>query len=66
MVEDRATAKQVWVKGSLVELMIKVATNSCYGKLARGVAERSGWNSWAEEMEGIGGSSVTSPLTTRR
>lgn len=61
MVEDRATAKQVWGKGSLVELMIKVATNSCYGKLAQDVAERSGWNSWAEEMEGIGGSSVTSP-----
>lgn len=61
MVEDRATAKQIWGKGSLVELMIKVATNSCYGKLAQDVAERSGWNSWAEEMEGIGGSSVTSP-----
>lgn len=61
MVEDRATAKRVWGTGSLVEQMIKVATNSCYGKLAQDVAERSGWNAWAEEMESIGGSAVTSP-----
>ena len=61
MVEDRTTAKNIWGKGSLVEQMIKVATNSCYGKLAQDVAERSGWNSWAEQMESIGGSAVTSP-----
>lgn len=61
MVEDRASAKRIWGKGSLVEQMIKVATNSCYGKLAQDVAERTGWNAWAEEMESIGGSSVTSP-----
>ncbi|WP_280475695.1 hypothetical protein [Nocardia farcinica] len=62
MVADRAAAKRIWGKGSLVELMIKVATNSCYGKLAQDVAERRGWNSWAEEMESIGGSAVTSPF----
>ena len=61
MVEDRGLAKRIWGKGSLVEQMIKVATNSCYGKLAQDVAERTGWNAWAEEMESIGGSSVTSP-----
>ncbi|GAB3582839.1 hypothetical protein GCM10027579_13250 [Calidifontibacter terrae] len=61
MVEDRAIAKRIWGKGSLVEQMIKVATNSCYGKLAQDVAERTGWNAWVEEMESIGGSSVTSP-----
>lgn len=61
MVEDRAAAKRIWGKGSLVEQMIKVATNSCYGKLAQDVAERTGWNAWVEEMESIGGSSVTSP-----
>lgn len=61
MVEDRAMAKRTWGKGSLEEQTIKVATNSCYGKLAQDVAERSGWNAWAEEMESIGGSSVTSP-----
>ena len=61
MVADRAEAKRVWGKGSLVEQVVKVACNSCYGKLAQDVAERSGWNAWAEEMESIGGSSVTSP-----
>ena len=61
MVEDRATSKRLWGKGSLAEQAIKVATNSCYGKLAQDVAERQGWNAWAEEMESIGGSAVTSP-----
>lgn len=61
MVTDRAEAKRIWGTGSLVEQVIKVATNSCYGKLAQDVAERSGWDSWSEEMESIGGSSVTSP-----
>ena len=61
MVEDRATAKRYFGKKSLEELVIKVASNSCYGKLAQDVSERSGWNAWEEEMESIGGSSVTSP-----
>lgn len=61
MVEDRAVAKKRWGNGSLEEQTIKVAANSCYGKLAQDVAERSGWNAWNEEMESIGGSSVTSP-----
>lgn len=61
MVEDRATAKLYFGKKSLEELVIKVASNSCYGKLAQDVSERSGWNAWEEEMESIGGSSVTSP-----
>ena len=43
MVEDRAIAKRIWGKGSLVEQMIKVATNSCYGKLAQDVAEVIGF-----------------------
>lgn len=61
LVEDRATAKSAFGKGSLEELTIKVATNSCYGKLAQDVSERQGWNAWEESMESIGGSSVTSP-----
>ena len=61
MVEDRRTAKRYFGKKSLEELIIKVASNSCYGKLAQDVSERSGWNAWEEEMESIGGSSVTSP-----
>lgn len=61
MVEDRGIAKHYFGKKSLEELVIKVASNSCYGKLAQDVSERSGWNAWEEEMESIGGSSVTSP-----
>lgn len=61
MVNDRATAKKVFGKGSLQEQTIKVANNSVYGKLAQDVAERNGWDSWEEEMSSIGGSSVTSP-----
>ncbi|MDU5615644.1 MAG: hypothetical protein E6049_09440 [Varibaculum cambriense] len=61
MVEDRATAKQVWGKGSLEEQTIKVATNSGYGKLAQDVEEHSGWDAWEQMMESIGGSSITSP-----
>ena len=61
MVEDRATAKKIFGKGSLEEQTVKVATNSVYGKLAQDVSERNGWGAWAEEMESIGGSSVTSP-----
>lgn len=61
MVVDRVDAKGRWGKGSLPEQMVKVATNSCYGKLAQDVSERNGWNAWVEEMESIGGSAVTSP-----
>lgn len=61
MVVDRAVAKQKYGKGSLAELLIKVATNSCYGKLAQDVDEQNGWDAWREEMEAVGGSAVTSP-----
>lgn len=61
MVLDRAEAKKVYGKKSLQELTIKVATNSCYGKLAQDVVDQNGWNAYAEEMENIGGSAVTSP-----
>lgn len=61
MVRDRGTAKRVFGKKSLEELIIKVATNSCYGKLAQDIARRMGWNAWDQESEEIGGSSITSP-----
>ena len=61
MVRDRAKAKDLFGKKSLEELTIKVATNSCYGKLAQDIVDQSGWNAYAEEMENIGGSAVTSP-----
>lgn len=61
MVRDRGIAKQTFGKKSLEELIIKVVTNSCYGKLAQDISRRTGWNAWDQESEEIGGSSVTSP-----
>lgn len=61
MVLDRAVAKKIYGKRSIQELTIKVATNSCYGKLAQDVVGQNGWNAYREEMENIGGSAVTSP-----
>lgn len=61
MVEDRVRAKKKHGKKSLQELVIKVATNSVYGKLAQDVSDRSAWDSWVQEMENIGGSAITSP-----
>lgn len=61
MVLDRAVAKKIYGKRSIQELTIKVATNSCYGKLAQDVVDQNGWNAYSEEMENIGGSAVTSP-----
>lgn len=60
MVRDRAKAKKWYGKKSLQELMIKVATNSVYGKLAQDVSDRNAWNAWAQEMDNIGGSAITS------
>src|SRR5699024_1818111 len=51
MVRDRAKAKDLFGKKSLEELTIKVATNSCYGKLAQDIVDQTGWNAYAEEME---------------
>ena len=61
MVADRVRAKILWGKGSPADLMIKVITNSCYGKLAQDVSERTGWDAWDGEMKNVGGSAVTSP-----
>ena len=61
MVIDRSAAKEIFGRGSLEELTIKIATNAGYGKLSQDVAPRSGWNAFEETMESIGGSAVTSP-----
>lgn len=61
MVIDRSAAKEIFGRGSLEELTIKIATNAGYGKLSQDVAPRSGWNAFEETMETIGGSAVTSP-----
>lgn len=61
MVEDRSTAKKLFGKGSLQEQSLKTVNNGAYGKLAQDVSEQHSWNSFREEMEAVGGSSITSP-----
>ena len=61
LVADRATAKDVWGKGSLPDLMCKIAVNSLYGKTAQDVSPHSSWQALDQEMKEIGGSVITSP-----
>lgn len=61
MVEDRAAAKRIYGEKSLEEQVIKIATNSCYGKLAQDLEPQNAWQSFVQEMNDIGGSAVTSP-----
>lgn len=62
-VRDRQKAQSDprWGKGSLVDLMLKIAVNAIYGKTAQDVAEKSSWNAFRQQMEEIGGSAITSP-----
>lgn len=61
LIDDRNTAKAVFGKGSLEELLLKTAVNSVYGKTAQDVAEQKGWNAKEQEMTNVGGSAITSP-----
>lgn len=61
LIDDRGTAKRVFGKGSLEEKTLKTAVNSIYGKTAQDVAEQRSWNARAQEMDNVGGSSITSP-----
>lgn len=61
LIADRRRARELFGKGSLEEQTLKEAVNTLYGKIAQDVAEQRGWNAWAQEMDDIGGSSITSP-----
>lgn len=61
LVSDRTTAKNIWGKGSLPDLMCKIAVNSLYGKTAQDVSPHSSWQALDQEMKEIGGSVITSP-----
>lgn len=61
LIDDRNTAKQLFGKGSLEEKTLKTGVNSIYGKTAQDVAEQHSWNARAQEMDSVGGSSITSP-----
>lgn len=61
LIEDRNTAKKLFGKGSIPELLFKTAVNSGYGKTAQDVSARSAWDAMAQQYGGVGGSAVTSP-----
>lgn len=61
LIDDRNVAKQLFGKGSIEEQTLKTGVNSVYGKTAQDVAEQRAWNAHEQEMDAVGGSSITSP-----
>lgn len=61
LIDDRNTAKRLFGKGSIEEKTLKTSVNSVYGKTAQDVAEQRAWNAHEQEMDAVGGSSITSP-----
>ena len=61
LINDRSIAKRIFGKGSLEETTLKTAVASIYGKTAQDVAEQSAWNAYAQEMDAVGGSAISSP-----
>lgn len=61
LIDDRNTAKELFGKGSIEETTLKGGVNGIYGKTAQDVAEQRAWDAFAQEMDSVGGSSITSP-----
>lgn len=61
LIEDRATAKRLFGKGSLEEQTLKTSVNTIYGKTAQDVAEQRSWDAYKQEMDNVGGSAISSP-----
>ena len=62
MIKDRTVAKSEFGKDSVLQLLIKTATNGLYGKTAQDVIDKHTWSARTEAMENIGGSRITSPV----
>ena len=63
LVEDRRVAKGLCGKGSIEELILKLIVNGCYGKIAQNVKQKNRWSAYTKEMEDIGCSSITNPVS---
>lgn len=61
LLDDRARAKQEFGPKSFEQGVLKLMSNSPYGKLAQGVLGQRGWDAWAQERDDVGGSAITSP-----
>lgn len=62
-VQDRNLAKELFGKKSLEEQLIKTMANSFYGKVAQSVVKKSTWSAYSQQMEDLGCSSVTNPVS---
>ena len=60
-VESRAQAVAMYGKGSLAELLAKLAANGNYGKVAQGVSPKATYNAFKDVMEELEGSVITCP-----
>ena len=63
LVADRREAKELCGKGSIEELILKLIVNGGYGKTAQNVKQKNHWSAYTGEMEDIGCSSITNPVS---
>lgn len=63
LVVDRREAKALCGKGSIEELILKLVVCGGYGKVAQNVKQKNRWSSYTGEMEDIGCSSITNPVS---
>ena len=63
LVSDRTRAKKDYGKGTLAELILKLMVNGSYGKTAQDVVKKYAWSVYRNEMEDIGASCVTNPVS---
>lgn len=61
LIDDRNAAKALFGKGSLEEQTLKTGVCSIYGKTAQDVAEQRSWDALSQEMDNVGGSTISSP-----
>ena len=63
LVKDRKLAKAAHDQGSIEELILKTMVNSGYGKNAQNVIQKHSWSAYSQEMEDLGCSSITNPVS---
>ena len=62
LVQDRNTAKKLYGKGSIEELILKIMVNSVYGKTAQNVIQKHSWDGLTQEYKDLGMSVITCPV----
>lgn len=62
LVQDRNTAKKIYGKGSIEELILKIMVNSVYGKTAQNVIQKHSWDGLTQEYKDLGMSVITCPV----